>query len=245
MKLPEASLSQTTTTNFHVAIIMDGNGRWAQQRGLPRRMGHFYGAETARKIVKAACQNGISHMTLFGFSSENWNRPKPEIDYLMGLLRSYLRKDMEKLHANGIRLAVIGDRAALPADIVELIEQAEQLTGQNARLHLTIALNYGGRSDIVAAARRVAALAAAGELEAGELSESGFSLHLPSAFLPDADLLIRTSGEQRLSNFLLWQMAYAEMLFVERYWPDFTVEDLNAALTEFRQRNRRFGGIGR
>ena len=240
--LPETANGQSTSSSFHVAIIMDGNGRWAQKRGLPRTMGHYFGAETARKIVKAAGAAGVTHLTLFGFSSENWRRPKTEVDYLMGLLRSYLRKDVQSLHENKVRLTVIGDREGLPTDIVSLIAQAEALTEANSGLHLTIALNYGGRSDIVAAARRLAEMAAQGDLKAHEIDEASFSACLPSAYLPDPDLLIRTSGEQRVSNFLLWQIAYAEMLFVERYWPDFTAEDFDSALLQFRSRNRRFGG---
>ena len=228
---------------LHVAIIMDGNGRWARARGLPRTMGHRQGVEAARKVIKAAAEAGVSHLTLFGFSSENWKRPRAEVQYLMGLLRSYLRRNVEELHEAGIRLSVIGERDALPADIVDLIADAERLTRDNAGLHLTIALNYGGRADIVAAARRLAARVEAGMLAAEEIDESAFGAHLSTAGLPDPDLMIRTSGEQRVSNFLLWQLAYAEMAFVEKYWPDFTGEDLTSVLAEFRRRDRRFGAI--
>jgi undecaprenyl diphosphate synthase len=240
---PECASEQCAPVSLHVAIIMDGNGRWARGRGLPRTMGHYHGAEAARTVIKAAAEAGVTHLTLFGFSSENWKRPKGEVQYLMGLLRSYLQRDVEELHEAGIRLSVIGDRAALPSDIVALIAEAEALTRDNCRLHLAIALNYGGRGDIVAAARRLAVRARAGLLEPEEIDEESFAAHLSTAALPDPDLMIRTSGEQRVSNFLLWQLAYAEMAFVEKYWPDFTGEDLVAALAEFRRRDRRFGAI--
>ena len=228
---------------LHVAIIMDGNGRWARARGLPRTMGHRQGAEAARKAIRAAAEAGVTHLTLFGFSSENWKRPRAEVQYLMGLLRNYLRRNVDELHDAGVRLSVIGDREALPADIVDLIADAERQTCDNAGLHLTIALNYGGRADIVAAARRLAAQVEAGALAAEEIDEAAFGAHLSTVGLPDPDLMIRTSGEQRVSNFLLWQLAYAEMMFVEKYWPDFTGEDLVAALAEFRRRDRRFGAV--
>ena len=228
---------------LHVAIIMDGNGRWARARGLPRTMGHRQGVEAARNVIKAAAEAGVTHLTLFGFSSENWKRPKAEVRYLMGLLRSYLRRNLEELHEAGVRLSVIGERDALPADIVGLIAEAEQLTRDNAGLHLTIALNYGGRADIVAAARRLAARVEAGTLAPEQIDEAAFDWHLSTAGLPDPDLMIRTSGEQRVSNFLLWQLAYAEMMFVGKYWPDFAGEDLLAALAEFRRRDRRFGAV--
>jgi undecaprenyl diphosphate synthase len=240
---PEIAPTRNAPAALHVAIIMDGNGRWARSRGLPRTMGHYHGTEAARKVVKAAREAGVTHLTLFGFSSENWKRPKAEVQYLMGLLRSYLQRDVDELHEAGIRLSVIGERAALPADIVALIAEAEKLTHDNARLHLTIALNYGGRGDIVAAARRLAACARAGMLDPDDIDEDSFGAHLSTAALPDPDLMIRTSGEQRVSNFLLWQLAYAEMAFIEKYWPDFTGEDLVSALAEFRRRDRRFGAI--
>lgn len=230
-------------TTFHVAIIMDGNGRWAKSRGLPRTMGHYFGAESARKVIEAAARIGVTHLTLFGFSTENWQRPTSEIDYLMGLLRNYLKKDIEQLHKNNVRLAVIGDRAGLPGDIVALIERAEIRTRDNIGLNLTIALNYGARSEIVACVQELARDVAAGRLSPADIDESCIALKLQSAFLPDPDLLIRTSGEKRVSNFLLWQIAYAEMLFVDRFWPDFTAEDLLAAVNEYRRRYRRFGGI--
>ena len=238
---PEAAPRQSTT--LHVAIIMDGNGRWARARGLPRTVGHYHGAEAARAVIKAAAQSGVTHLTLFGFSSENWKRPQAEVQYLMGMLRTYLQKDVAQLHEAVIRLSVIGERAGLPPDIAALIGEAERLTRGNARLHLTIALNYGGRGDIVTAARRLAARAATGMLAPEAIDEACFGAHLSTAALPDPDLMIRTSGEQRVSNFLLWQLAYAEMIFVEKCWPDFTGQDLIAALQDFRRRDRRFGAI--
>ncbi|MBI2257147.1 MAG: isoprenyl transferase [Proteobacteria bacterium] len=239
---PQITTGDEIAASLHVAIIMDGNGRWAQKRGLPRTMGHYYGAEAARKVVRAAGETGVTHLTLFGFSSENWRRPKREVDYLMSLLRGYLRKDVMSLHENRVRLRVIGDRAGLPADIVGLIGEAETLTAHNSGLNLTIALNYGGRADITAGVRHLAEEVAAGRLDPSAIDEDMVAAALPSAEIPDPDLLIRTSGEQRVSNFLLWQMAYAEMLFVEQYWPDFSGEDLAAALVEFKRRDRRFGG---
>jgi undecaprenyl diphosphate synthase len=239
---PQITTGDDVATAFHVAIIMDGNGRWAKARGLPRTMGHYYGAEAARKIVRAAGEAGVTHLTLFGFSSENWRRPKPEVDYLMSLLRGYLRKDVASLHENRVRLRVIGERAALPTDIVSLIGEAEALTADNPGLNLTIALNYGGRADITAGVRHLAAEVAAGRLDPAAIDEAMVGRVLPSAEIPDPDLLIRTSGEQRVSNFLLWQMAYTEMLFVDSYWPDFVPADFNAALAAFKQRDRRFGG---
>ena len=243
VEIRKVAPEQSAPVSLHVAIIMDGNGRWARGRGLPRTMGHYHGAEAARTVIKAAAEAGVTHLTLFGFSSENWKRPKGEVQYLMGLLRSYLQRDVEELHEAGIRLSVIGDRAALPPDIVTLIAEAEARTRSNCRLHLAIALNYGGRGDIVAAARRLAARVRAGLLEPEEIDEESFAAHLSTAALPDPDLMIRTSGELRVSNFLLWQLAYAEMAFVDKYWPDFTGEDLMAALAEFRGRDRRFGAI--
>ena len=240
---PEAAARPDAPAVLHVAIIMDGNGRWAKARGLPRTMGHYHGSEAARGVIKAAAESGVTHLTLFGFSSENWKRPAAEVQYLMGLLRNYLQKNVNELHEAGIRLSVIGERAVLPADIVMLIGEAEELTRGNSRLHLTIALSYGGRADIVAAARRLASKVKAGTLDPDDIDEASFGAHLSTASLPDPDLMIRTSGEQRISNFLLWQLAYAEMVFVEKYWPDFTGEDLTAALADFRRRHRRFGAI--
>jgi undecaprenyl diphosphate synthase len=225
----------------HVAIIMDGNGRWAKARGLPRIAGHRRGAEAVRRTIEAAAELGISYLTLFGFSSENWKRPSDEINDLMGLLRHYLRGEIAELHRQGVRLVVIGDRARLAPDIVTLIENAEQLTRDNGRLTLIVALSYGGRADIVRAARKLAQEVAAGRIEPSAIDEVRLSDSLFTAGIPDPDLLIRTSGEQRISNFLLWQSAYTELVFIDTLWPDFGRDDLEKALSDFYGRERRYG----
>ena len=225
----------------HIAIIMDGNGRWAASRGLPRVAGHRRGAEALRRTVVAAGELGIPYLTLFGFSSENWKRPPSEVGDLMGLLRHYLRGEIAELHRNGVRLRVIGDRARLAPDIVTLIDNAEALTRGNGGVNLTVALSYGGRSEIVAATRAIAAKAATGALDPGAIDEAAIERHLFTADLPDPDLLIRTSGEQRISNFLLWQCAYAELVFTKTLWPDFGRADLEQAIADFGCRERRYG----
>ncbi len=225
----------------HVAIIMDGNGRWAKKRGLPRIAGHKNGAESVRRAVAASVELGIKYLTLFGFSSENWKRPAGEIDDLMGLLRHYLRGEIAELHKNGVRVRVIGERDKLAPDIVTLIDNAENLTRGNERLHLSIALNYGGRAEIALAARAIAQGVASGALKPAEVDEDCIARHLFTADIPDPDLLIRTSGEQRISNFLLWQMAYAELVFTETLWPDFAKDDLEKALQDYHGRERRYG----
>ena len=225
----------------HVAIIMDGNGRWAKARGLPRVAGHKRGAEAVRRTVTGAAELGIQYLTLYGFSSENWKRPAAEIDDLMGLLRLYLVNEIEDLHQKGVRLRVIGQRSRLQADIVRLIEHAEQRTAANRRLNLTVALSYGGRAEIAEAARRVAEEVRAGRLEPAQVDERRFERFLYTSDMPDPDLLIRTSGEKRISNFLLWQCAYAELVFLDRLWPDFTRDDLEKAITEYHGRDRRYG----
>ena len=225
----------------HVAIIMDGNGRWAKARGLPRVAGHKRGAEAVRRTVTGAAELGIQYLTLYGFSSENWKRPPAEIDDLMGLLRLYLVNEIEELHQKGVRLRVIGQRSRLQADIVRLIEHAEQHTAANRRLNLTVALSYGGRAEIAEAARRIAEEVRAGHLEPAQVDERRFERFLYTSDMPDPDLLIRTSGEKRISNFLLWQCAYAELVFLDRLWPDFTRDDLEKAITEYHGRDRRYG----
>lgn len=225
----------------HVAIIMDGNGRWATRRGLPRSAGHRQGAEAARRTVQAAIDLGIEHLTLYSFSIENWRRPTEEIADLMALLRRYLKSEIADLHKNGVRLSVIGDRQRLPDDIVRLVEEGESRTRDNDRLHLLMALSYGGRQELVAAVRALAQQVKAGQLEPGSIDEDLMQSFLWTAGVPDPDLLIRTSGEQRLSNFLLWQSAYSELVFVDKLWPDFGKEDLAAAVAEFQQRDRRYG----
>jgi len=226
---------------LHVAIIMDGNGRWAKARGLPRTIGHQRGAEAVRRTVAGAAELGISHLTLFGFSSENWKRPAAEIDDLMALLRFYLRSEIAELHRNGVRIRVIGDRDRLADDIVALIDEAETRTRNNVRLNLAVALSYGGRAEIARAARRLAQAVELGELAIDDIDEAAFARQLLTVDMPDPDLVIRTSGEKRISNFLLWQSAYAELVFMDRLWPDFTKDDLEDAIREFHRRDRRYG----
>jgi undecaprenyl diphosphate synthase len=226
----------------HIAIIMDGNGRWAAERGLPRAEGHRQGVESVRRTVNAAQDLGITHLTLFSFSSENWSRPRQEINDLFGLLRRFIRRDLADLHKNGVKIRVIGTRAGLERDLLRLIDDAIELTKDNTALNLTIAFNYGARDEIARAARRIAEDVAKGVLAPAEVTQERFATYLDTADLPDPDLLIRTSGELRLSNFLLWQIAYSEFVFVDCYWPDFSREQLEAALAEYQRRNRRFGG---
>ncbi|WP_374309218.1 isoprenyl transferase [Dongia sp.] len=225
----------------HIAIIMDGNGRWARARGLPRTVGHNSGAEAVRQAVKGAVACGVDYLTLFGFSSENWKRPTAEIDDLMGLLKLYLKREIEELHQNGVRMQVIGDRSRLGTDVVALIEAAEAKTAANKKLTLTIALSYGSRAEIVLAAKRLAEAVQRGELSPNQIDEARFERFLFTADMPDPDLLIRTSGEKRISNFLLWQCAYAEFVFLEKHWPDFGQDDLKSAIAEYLGRNRRYG----
>lgn len=228
----------------HVAIIMDGNGRWAKARGLPRTAGHRKGVEAVRRTVEAARELGIPYLTMFGFSSENWRRPEGEVFDLMQLLRFYLRSEIAELHKNGVRLRVIGDRAKLSGDIVTMIEKAEELTRNNTDLNLIIALSYGARQEIVEATRQMVRDALEGRLSPEEITEESFSARLLTRDVPDPDLLVRTSGEQRISNFLLWQSAYTELVFVDTLWPDFTKRDLEDAIREFNRRDRRYGAVG-
>jgi undecaprenyl diphosphate synthase len=233
-----------STPPAHVAIIMDGNGRWARARGLPRTAGHKRGAEAVKTAAESAIQMGVRYLTLFGFSSENWKRPVAEISDLMGLLRYYLRNELDYLRKQGIRLRVIGERKRLAPDIVDLIESAERETVGNCRLTLIIALSYGSRAEIADTSRRLAERAAAGLLRPADIDEKMLSENLYTADIPDPDLLIRTSGEKRISNFLLWQLAYAELIFLDTHWPDFSREDFAEALREFRRRERRYGATG-
>jgi undecaprenyl diphosphate synthase len=235
------STAATLKAPVHVAIIMDGNGRWAKARGLPRIAGHKRGAEAVRRSVNGAAELGIGYLTLYGFSSENWKRPAAEVDDLMGLLRLYLINEIEELHRNGVRLRVIGQRDRLGSDIVNLIEGAERRTAANRGLNLTVALSYGGRAEIAGAARQIAEEVRAGRLDPASVDEDLFARHLLTRDIPDPDLLIRTSGEKRISNFLLWQCAYAELVFLDRLWPDFTRDDLEFAIREYHGRDRRYG----
>ncbi|MBX6425853.1 MAG: isoprenyl transferase [Variibacter sp.] len=227
----------------HVAIIMDGNGRWASARGLPRAEGHRRGVEALRRTVRAAGELGIEVLTIFSFSAENWSRPAAEITELMGLLRRFIRNDLAELHGAGVRVRVIGERNGLDPDIRRLLEEAEELTRDNARITLVVAFNYGARQEIARAARRVAEAVARGEIAPEAITAELIATKLDLADLPDPDLIIRTSGEQRLSNFLLWQAAYSELVFVPIFWPDFDRVALENALAEYRRRERRFGGL--
>ncbi len=226
----------------HVAIIMDGNGRWAKKRMRPRSFGHSQGVEALRRTVEAAGDFGIRYLTIFGFSTENWRRPIDEVNALLDLLRLYVGRDLDKLVREGVRVRIIGEREGLARDLVDIITRAEAQTAHNDRLHLTIAFNYGGQDEIARAARRIAADAMAGAIQPADITPAKFGAYLDTVDLPDLDLLIRVSGEVRLSNFLLWQAAYAEFVFLDVLWPDFDKAALGEAVDEYRRRNRRFGG---
>ena len=227
----------------HVAIIMDGNGRWAAARGLPRIEGHRRGVEALRRTVRAAGDLGISVLTIFSFSSENWSRPLSEISDLMGLLRRFIRNDLADLHKSNVRVRIIGEREGLDRDICLLLQEAEDLTRNNTGLTLVVAFNYGARQEIALAARRLAIEVAAGRLAADQVTPERLARYFHAPDIPDPDVIIRTSGEQRLSNFLLWQAAYSELVFVPINWPDFDRAALEGAIAEYRRRERRFGGL--
>ena len=227
----------------HVAIIMDGNGRWAKKRMLPRIAGHRKGIEAAKAVVRAAGEIGLECLTLYAFSTENWRRPEDEVRDLMGLLRRFIQSDIDELAQNGVRLKLIGNWQSLSPDLVTLIEAAIERTSKNSKTTLAIALNYGSQAEIAEAARTLAEKAVAGELKPSDIGPESINALLDTNGLPPVDLLIRTSGEQRLSNFLLWQLAYAELMFVDTLWPDFGGEELKAALASFAMRERRFGGL--
>jgi undecaprenyl diphosphate synthase len=227
----------------HVAIIMDGNGRWAAARGLPRGEGHRRGVEALRKIVRAAGEMGIKVLTIFSFSAENWSRPAEEVRDLMSLLRRFIRNDLADLHRNNVRVRIIGAREGIDSDIQRMLREAEELTRNNTALTLVVAFNYGARQEIARAAARIAEEAARGRLDPASVNAETFGRFLDAPDLPDPDLIIRTSGEQRLSNFLLWQGAYSELVFVPVCWPDFDHAALKAAISEYRRRERRFGGL--
>jgi undecaprenyl diphosphate synthase len=229
---------------LHVAIIMDGNRRWARARGMPPVFGHQRGAEAVRRTVEGCRDLQISHLTLFAFSSENWRRPASEVSELMNLLRFYLRRELNELAKNGVRLGFLGERELMAPDIAEMMAEAESRTRANTALTLTIALNYGSRREIARAARQLAGRVAAGEIDAAEIDEELFDQTLNALGLPDPDLLVRTSGEQRLSNFLLWQLAYTELVFLPVQWPDFDKQALAEAIGEYRRRERRYGASG-
>jgi len=237
-----AGLAGGSRVPRHVAIIMDGNGRWAKQRGLPRAAGHRAGAEAVRRALQAAADHGVEVLTLYAFSSENWRRSTEEISDLTALMRFYLERELKTLDKEGVRLKLIGDHSAFGGELSQRLEQAVERTAANERLTLVIALSYGSRAEIAGAARRLAAKAAAGDMDPSAIDESVLAAELQTADLPDLDLLIRTSGELRLSNFLLWQAAYAELLFLDTLWPDFDEQTFADALNIYAARDRRFGG---
>jgi undecaprenyl diphosphate synthase len=222
---------------------MDGNGRWAAARGLPRVEGHRRGVEVVRRIVRAAGEMGIRYLTIFSFSAENWTRPESEIGELMGLLRRFIRNDLAELHRSGVRVRIIGERDGLAPDIARLLTEAEELTKENENLTLVVAFNYGARQEIARAAKRIAEQVTTGALKPADIDVEEMARALDAPDVPDPDLIIRTSGEQRLSNFLLWQSAYSELVFVPTYWPDFDRAALESAIREYQQRERRFGGL--
>jgi undecaprenyl diphosphate synthase len=228
---------------LHVALVMDGNGRWAKQRALPRSLGHRAGVETLKRMVEAAPQMGIRWLTVFGFSTENWSRPAAEVAELMALPKRYFETDLARLEREGVRVRVIGSEKGLSRDLVKICREAEARTARNDRFYLTVAFNYGGKADIVEAARRFAQAVAAGRARPDDLTENLFESQLATAGYPPPDLIVRPSGEQRLSNFLLWQAAYAEFVFQDVLWPDYTPAHLQAAITEFQARNRRYGAV--
>ena len=227
----------------HVAIIMDGNGRWAARRGLPRSAGHKAGVDALRRAVKAAADFGIEYLTIYSFSSENWSRPAAEVSFLLDLLRRFIRQDVAELHHSGVKIKIVGSRDDLEPGIVSLLDDAERLTKENSKLNLVVAFNYGSRQEISCAMSAIARKIESGEISTADISPELISQNLDTAGIPDPDLLIRTGGEQRISNFLLWQCAYTEFVFVDEFWPDFTSEIFARALAEFRLRDRRFGGI--
>jgi len=227
----------------HVAIIMDGNGRWARARGRPRSAGHQAGVEAVRRAVRGAESVGLQYLTVFGFSTENWNRPRAEVDALFELLKRYIDKDLDQLAERGVKIKILGDRDTLTPDLMDIVHRAEARTADNTKHVLSIAFNYGGRDEILRAARRLAHKAAAGDIDPEAIDQAAFEDVLDTRGLPDPDLVIRTSGEERLSNFLIWQSAYSEFYSIETLWPDFSEDHLKRAIEAYRTRERRFGGL--
>ncbi|MHC5306940.1 isoprenyl transferase [Bartonella sp. LJL80] len=228
----------------HIAIIMDGNGRWARARGLPRIAGHRAGMEALHRIVRHAGNQGLEWLTVFAFSSENWSRPADEVSHLMGLLKLFIKRDLAELHSNNVRIHIIGDREGIPSDIGKLLYDAESMTKGNTGLNLVVAFNYGGRNELTRAVKQLIAEVVNGSLQVSDVDDRMIANSLDTCAMPDPDLIIRTSGEQRLSNFLLWQSAYSEFYFSSCYWPDFNEKELEAALADFWSRERRFGTLG-
>lgn len=242
---PTSLAATSTKIPRHVAIIMDGNGRWAEARGLPRFAGHTAGVEAVRRTVRASIELGIQYLTIYSFSTENWTRPDAEVKFLMGLMRRFIRSDLAELHKNGVRIRMLGERERVDVDLLALMDEAQDLTSANTALTLIIAFNYGGRAEIAKAARSLAEKVADGRMQLNDVTADALAAALDTSDLPDPDLLIRTSGEERLSNFLLWQLAYAEFLFLDALWPDFDKSHLERALQEYRARDRRYGGLTR
>jgi undecaprenyl diphosphate synthase len=238
----ESRPADAGTAPLHVAIIMDGNGRWAKRRGLPRTFGHREGVKALKRTVEGAAAVGVGRLTVFGFSTENWRRPAAEVSELMGLLKAYVSSDLERLAKEGVRVTILGRREGLSPDVLEVIERAERRTAENTAFHLQVAFNYGGQADIVDAARKFAKAVEEGRAKASDLDEALFERSLSTADAPPPDLIVRTSGERRLSNFLLWESAYAELVFQDVLWPDYGPEHLKAAIAEFATRERRYGG---
>lgn len=236
-------MRSSLTIPRHAAIIMDGNGRWAAARGLPRSAGHKAGIDALRSAVRTAADLGIEYLTIYSFSTENWSRPKTEVMFLLELLRRFIRQDVAELHASGVRIRVIGDREGLEGSIVTMLDDAEKLTRDNTKLNLVVAFNYGSRQEITRATKAIAADVAAGNLALADVTPDLIDQRLDTAGMPAPDLLIRTGGEQRISNFLLWQCAYAEFVFVPEFWPDFSAEIFTRAVAEYSSRERRFGGL--
>ncbi len=242
-KTPQNVQGQIASVPKHVGIIMDGNGRWAKAKGWPRFEGHRRGVEAVRRTVKACIELGIAYLTIYSFSSENWSRPAQEVSDLLGLLKRFIRNDLAELHANNVRVRIIGEAEGLSSDLLLLLKEAEELTRRNTGLTLIVAFNYGSRQEIAAAMRRIAEQVAAGTLAPAAITPELIAQHLDTAGIPDPDLIIRTSGEKRLSNFLMWQAAYSEFVFLDSHWPDFDRGALEAALLEYAARDRRFGGV--
>jgi undecaprenyl diphosphate synthase len=240
-----AKVGESVQPLRHVAIIMDGNGRWAKERGLPRVVGHRKGVEAVRRTVQAAIDLKIPYLTIYSFSSENWSRPADEVFELMTLMKRFIRRDLAELHQNNVRIVVIGERGKVDPELMALIDEARDLTAHNTALTLVIAFNYGARAEIANAARRLAEMVASGSITPSDITADSLGACLDTAGLPDPDLLIRTSGELRISNFLLWQLAYTEFVFMDAYWPDFGRDLLEKAIAEYRARDRRFGGLSK
>ena len=234
---------QQTSNPRHVAIIMDGNGRWAAARGLPRSAGHKVGIDAVRRAVRAASDMGIEFLTIYSFSTENWSRPKTEVMFLLELLRRFISQDVAELHASGVKIQIIGDRSNLELKLVKMIEDAERLTVDNIKLKLVVAFNYGSRQELVRSVQKIAVQVRDGLLDPLKIDMDVLIQNLYTADMPDPDVLIRTGGEERISNFLLWQCAYTEFVFVPEYWPEFNAEIFARAIDEYRARERRFGGI--